>query len=208
MSVLRVNPGQEKTVALLVAALAAAIAVTVFRTHPAASPKVPAAKADQQVAEVSISVTAGRRRSGPTRNPFVSLDVFRAASDGTGAVSPAPGSEGRRPGLWQIGGDSRSGPISPLPTLEIRPIGDAPPKGMNGSAGKNEADSARPKFALRATIKGGNGLAGVIRIGDSTVKVVEVGDVLDSGFEVKDLQPGRAVLTDGRDTIIAKQMPL
>lgn len=189
MSMLQVNPGQEKTVAMLGVALVAAIAVTVLRVHPAASSKIQAAKVAQQSGALSVSITPGKSRSRPTRNPFVSPILAQAAAVPS-EVHPLRTKEGF--GVR---------PINPLPSLEIKPIEDTPSKVADD---KDDAAS-RPAFTLLATIKGGNGLAAIIRVGDSTVKVVEVGDALGSGFTVKSLRPGRAVLTDGRVTIIANQ---
>ena len=66
-------------------------------------------------------------------------------------------------------------------------------------------EEPRPIFALLATIKGANGYSAVIRTGETEVRVVEVGDTLQDGFKVKSLEESRAVLSDGRDTIVANR---
>ena len=54
-------------------------------------------------------------------------------------------------------------------------------------------------------MKSADRIYAAVRIGDSRVKVVQVGDIVDGGFRVKQLDSGRAVLTDGTDTLTARR---
>jgi hypothetical protein len=60
-------------------------------------------------------------------------------------------------------------------------------------------------FTLLATVKSDRGFSAVIRAGESEVRVADVGDTLQGGFKVIDLNGDRAVLTDGRETVVAKR---
>ena len=72
---------------------------------------------------------------------------------------------------------------------------------------ENQKDEPRklvPVFTLLATVKDPHGYCAVIQSETSKVSVVEVGDTLD-GFRIERIGGSHAVLTDGRDTIIARR---
>ena len=79
----------------------------------------------------------------------------------------------------------------PVPSLEKRT--------------KDSSEKLMPKFTLLATIQCGNSYSAVIKSDGKDERVVDIGDVLDCGFRVKSIDDECAVLTDGRNTIIAKR---
>jgi hypothetical protein len=145
----------------------------------------------------------------PARNPFEKPPGLRSnvVAD---PLSESGSSSGirqvdilRLPGAWNDGGGSK------LDSESVAPIGVPGFDGVQWKAqGATDSDKTEQKkrtFTLLATVKSGNGYSAVIRSGDSTVRVVEVGDLLGEGFRVKKLEAGWAVLTDGRETIIARR---
>ena len=88
----------------------------------------------------------------------------------------------------------------------------APEFGMrNSEFGMRKAEhvqSAKPTFTLLATIRSAERLYGIIKSGDSQERIVRVGDILDGGYKVKELDASHAVLTNGRDTLIAERPDL
>ena len=54
-------------------------------------------------------------------------------------------------------------------------------------------------------MKSGNGLCAVIKSDKSDAKVVGLGDTLEGGYKVKELDTDQAVLSDGEETIVARR---
>ena len=74
----------------------------------------------------------------------------------------------------------------------------------SGASPDPRVQKPKPQFTLIATIGSEDGLSGIIRSGDGEVTIVEVGDTLEEDFTVTKLDASHAILTDGRDTIIAE----
>jgi len=125
-------------------------------------------------------------------------------------VAPTRGSQLSAPGIGID--DSKAGaslevapaPVGPLPASggaeKPRPFRSAKTAGSAASAGQS-----KPAFTLLATVRGTLGYSAVIRGSASAARVVEVGDVLERGFKVTHVDSSRAVLTDGREIIVAKR---
>lgn len=198
MALIQVDPKQTKTVVVLLFALVLAMGLAVVRFRAAQQPPAPvnavAAKATvTEVAQVEdVPFT-------PVRNPFEKPALVRAA-ERRAKVLPVtqglrlPGGVGEHMKLWNEGNEEHIQPLD---------IGPAPKQPEPVEVEK--PDVSKPVFALLATIKGPNGLSAVIRTGESDVRVVEIGDRLADGYRVKALEESRAVLSDGRDTIVAKR---
>ncbi|MGB9618913.1 MAG: hypothetical protein ACPL7K_00710, partial [Armatimonadota bacterium] len=75
------------------------------------------------------------------------------------------------------------------------------------NTGRNDRDTnqTRSSYVLLATVRGAGGFSGVIRSAESGPTLVEVGDKVDGCYTVIALNADRAVLTDGRETIVAER---
>lgn len=193
---IKTDPSQTKTVVVLLVVLVGAIAATVLRIHPDSAQRATANAA-------AAAVTAVKENPAPrvavvvaatTRNPFrkpraISAALSREAKQGitftaTGARQTAAAASDEKFDLGRVG------PM-PLSTVgEVQPSQDA-----------SKTDESKPRFALLATVSGPNGLTAVIRMGDSTTRVVGVGDTLDGRYKVAKLEADRAVLKNGSDII-------
>lgn len=193
---LTVDPSQKKVVWALMAVLIGAICVTVVRTRPA-SQQIPATDA----AAISQTAPADRRVEvqvqNLSRNPFKAPDAFSLAQGTSNAAEmglPMPGADpaGKR-------GQKAGTALGTLPA--VQPVVVKMPK----TAQATDPQQAAPAFALLATIQNAGGLSAVIKSNDSIVRVVNVGDTLEKGYKVRALQPGRAVLSNGEDTIVVSK---
>ena len=66
-------------------------------------------------------------------------------------------------------------------------------------------DAELPTFVLMATVLANGKSSAVLRIGDSQVKVVRVGDMVDGRFRLCSLKSDQAELSDGTTKLIAKR---
>lgn len=212
MAFVKVDPSQRKITAVLMVALLAAVVVTVVRLNPAPSA---APASDQQASAPSGQPASaqGEEDYDPSRNPFegsgssessdVAEAVFRGAPPEVMEAMAAAGVNAANP--WRAGAPPRA--ELPVEPLRVRPIPgtDSSPTASVAVTDRHPPVEPKPKpvFKLLATVADGEGCSAVIRTGDSAVRVVEVGDILDGGYKVKSLEAGRVVLTDGREIIVA-----
>lgn len=194
MALIQNDPKQAKTVVALVVVLAIALAAVVVRMR-AAQQQVPPAPANAPTAGATVSSVAymDNGEFELARNPFRKpARVTQAGSRNDSLLGEGP-MKLNVPRL-SLGQEPE--------TLAVRPMEIEPAPRSREQA---QPEAPRPVFSLLATIKGQDGYSAVIRTGETDVRVVEVGDTLQDGFKVKLLEEGRAVLTDGRDTIVAKR---
>jgi len=202
MALIKTDPSQTKTVVALVSVLVVAVGVTVVRLKPQAPTKAAALTQQGQASRAPVRVSsepAAYRRRNPFEKP---ADLPAApAVDGDapqGGLSgpsrdPLPEREAWTPGGW-----ATIEPADPGSILAVKP---APKPGP----AKPDLAGPRPVFTLLATVNSDRGFSAVIRAGESEVRVADVGDTLQGGFKVIDLNGDRAVLTDGRETVVAKR---
>jgi hypothetical protein len=95
--------------------------------------------------------------------------------------------------------------MDPLPAMSVRSTDPKRTKSSKRTPAQPDEPESKPAFTLLATVKGERGFSAVIRTGESDVRIVEVGDLLEGGFRVVMLESWRAVLSDGRETIVAKR---
>lgn len=191
---IKTDPSQTKMVVVLLVILAIAVVATVMRIHPSQqAAAATTAAATTQADSAAVTVVPAFQSS---RNPFRRPTTIDAVPAGNGRAGIGLGSV-----MVQEGGARRSGEfkISPLPVASISETG----KRAGMSADEIKPDT--PKFELLATVGGPSGMTAVIRTGESDTRVVAVGDVLDGHYKVQKLEEGRAVLTDGRDTVVVKR---
>lgn len=219
MALIKTDPGQTKTVIALLGVLSVAVGVTVVRIK--ASPTVRSAAATGTSASVSSSQDAdGARATG----------VFGAGSGGSWYRNPfarpkASGVEPRETVVVPAGVRplpvsspnivSSNGSLSAVDSVRIVPEmqpgsfrhKETADRGNseNTPTGPPNAGQHGIKFTLLATVSDGGWYSALVRIGDSDLKVVEVGDVLGDGFRVVSISDDRLVLTNGRETIIARR---
>jgi len=201
MAFIEVDPKQTKAVVALLVTLAGAIGYIVVRAHPPEQPAVAA----QRVAVVSEKQSSARTREPAgveiSRNPFERP-----------AGLPAPAKSSKASGIvTDETGPGASAELAPAAVGELPASGevDAPRPFRSEKSERSTAsardDKSKPTFTLLATVRGVQGYSAVIRAGASVARVVEVGDVLEGGFKVKQVDSSRAVLTDGREIIVAKR---
>ena len=97
-------------------------------------------------------------------------------------------------------------PLLPAAGIEIQPM--VAEKKPQTEQAQSQVQSAKPTFTLLATIRSPERLYGIIRSGDSQERIVRVGDILDGGYKVKELDASHAVLTNGRDILVAQRPDL
>lgn len=200
---LTIDPSQKKIVWVLMAILIGAICVTVIRIKPSGQ-AAPAATAEVATQATSKKGQAEVQVQNLSRNPFTAPDLFSMAQARSNAAElglPIPGSKPKN-GSGHAAGSG----LGKLPLIE--PVAVKMPN-TNQTAGHNGTGQAsnqvKPVFALLATIRSADGFSAVIKSSDSMVRVVNVGDVLEGGYKVRALQPGRAILSNGEDTIVASK---
>ncbi len=202
MALVKVDPNQTKTVVALVIVLAAAVAFTFVRVSSSQQAVPAAAEAAPVESQPAQAARTGTVAYDHTRDPFKKpAGVAAAQSDASESEADACGTS---VSLSEVSADTQQNPyqlsIGPIPAAGV-PSGGAPPKD-EGVGPRARKDS--PEFTLLATVKNSRGYCAVIRSEASRVSVVEVGDTLD-GFEVMRISGSHAVLTDGRDTVIAQR---
>ena len=202
MQMIKINPAQNRLTIILTLVAAVAIAATVWRCKPAGIVNAMSRTPNSAPSKASVP-TVVELPQRTSRNPFKrptwvgrtgdrqELDANR---NGSGAEDIHPGAV----------------PTLPYPPMFVEPIDSADHRGNERSPVLNTEDEASaqsqsPNFTLLATVKSADRIYAVVRIGDSRVKVVQVGDIVDGGFRVKQLDSGRAVLTDGTDTLTARR---
>lgn len=204
MALIKVDPSQTKTAVALVGVLAVAIGVTVVRLKPQAATQA-AAEAQQGQAQSAPDRVTSERAPSRLRNPFERPAMLPAASAMDDNTEGGTLSGGPRPESFR----ADRGPWTPGGYATIEPLDLAPVPGFKATQKPAPADPnlapARPVFALLATVKSDRGFSAVIRTGESGARVVQVGDTLEGGFKVISLNNDRAVLTDGRETVVAKR---
>lgn len=189
MGIIKTDPSQTKTAVVLIVVLVAAVVVTVVRMRAAAPAKVVEVATRTTTLQSSASFEPSTQCRYPLRNPFEKPVCLR---DAAGELVRFADVDSGRTSVRVV-------PLNPWASVsrsKVEPI-SAP------EVGKPECPL--PTFTLLATVKSEKGYSAVIRNGDSDVRVVEVGDRLWNGFIVKCVEPDRAVLTDGRNVIIASR---
>ena len=189
MALIKVDPSQNKIAAALTAVLIGAMAVTALRMRAPATISAPAQARETASACGSLQKTAQIERR-PDHNPFRRPASLRTVASEVGV--PAE--------------DAMARP-APAPLLPAAPeFGIRNPE--SGMRNPEHVRSAKPTFTLLATIRSAEHLYGIIKSGDSRERIVRVGDILDGGYKVKELDASHAVLTNGRDTLIAERPDL
>ncbi len=200
MSMLKYDPKQSKTVAVLLTILIIAIIAIVVRMKHAAAPAQTAQTAQSNAIVAGVDQTASIKyisnRNPFERSPFVVTDSHgirdRLASDADMI--------GKQNSIF-----SKQMLNKPLPPMhiEVRPKNSVKPK-VDLPAVSMETKPI-PSFILLATVKGKDGLCAIIKTDDSETKIVQIGDSLKEGFKLQSVDELHAILTDGRNVIIAKR---
>lgn len=196
---LTVDPSQKKAVWLLMAILIGAICVIAVRITPHDQQAVPQAlrTADDGKSTPGSMEVEVRNVS---RNPFMAPAAYSSAQMGANAAemgSPAPGSvPPAKAGLDKLG------KLPAIPPIVVKMPNSAQ---STSNQGGTAAAANRPAFTLMATIQSSGGWSAVIRCNDSLVRVVNVGDILEAGYKVRSLKPGKAVLSNGEETIVVSK---
>lgn len=210
MAMIKTDPNQKSTVIVLIVILVGAMIATVVRCLPGPQTKPKMQQAQQQsTTSASPVASVSEADYDPSRNPFQQPVSIKDRV--TSALKRLAGPTDEEI-LAMIGPPEK--PVSPwnkqnLVNIEPMKIPQVTVEGSGTGAVpelKPEPVESRklPEFALLATVKNKEGLCAVIRGSDSKPKVVEVGDMVE-GFMVTRLDLDQAVLSDGRDTIVAKR---
>lgn len=198
MAIIRTDPNQGKTVVALLVVLALTVGVMVHRVQ-----STQAANAGGIQIPIAVRPTEGNLQMGvvgrPDRNPFKKSDILQAAlSSKSVAITALP----QQAGI--------SGAI-PLPSVRqgIGPM-SVEPMVLDTPNGAQDSQSAVPQtdlptFVLMASVLTNGKSSAVLRIGDSQIKVVRVGDMADARFRLQSVTSDQAVLTDGTTKVIAKR---
>lgn len=199
MALIKSDPSQNRTVAVLVVVLIGAIGLVFVRLRPPeAVGSAAKAKAPQAGRVASASGVAEACPFGSSRNPF-------EPPPGLGASMPFDEDQNEAEAAPQS--TVRPVEVKPLPLpspFRLRPSLAAPPPPAQPPRGAGP-ESPPPGLVLLATVRDDAGCCAVLRSDDSSVRVVQAGDRVDGGFVVVDVSEDRAVLSDGRDTIVAKR---
>lgn len=186
MAIIKTEPGQAKTVAVLLIILVIAGVATIVRIHPATSQPTSATAVG-----VSAEVTANTQQptpfqsaSQPVRNPFKRPGAIPSTFSKDGRTGDSPGTAASV--TQTSAGRSTSFGVEPAS------VGQLPP-----AAGQDNSTSAagppKPRFELLATVRGPRGLSAVIRCDGTKTRIVGVGDLL-GGYRVQKLESSRAYL--------------
>ncbi|MGQ9454328.1 MAG: hypothetical protein ACUVRS_08200 [Armatimonadota bacterium] len=218
MALIRTDPGQTKTVIALVGVLCAAVGVTVVRIK--ASPTVRSVAATGTSATTSSSRDADSAQATGVfsrnaacswyRNPFARPKVSATQPHETAVptnVRPLiVSSPNTIPSNGPLGADG-SVRIVPEAKPNLPDREESADRGNSSGTSESSADADQPgiKFTLLATVAGGGWYSALVRIGDSNLRVVDIGDVLENGFRVVSISDDRMVLTNGKETIIARR---
>lgn len=209
---------QTKTVAALLVVLVVALAVLgyrmwlqVSRRHGSSSAVVRVSRVPARGAEAADSSRPRSTVLGWSfRNPFAAPRMVRAAggesADGSVIAKPVP--------IGLVQNIRHNAPWGTRDLANVIRIEDTMPnsavktenEGVSIRAQSREEESTSVgKCILLATVANERGWSAVIQFGDSVIKTVETGDVLDNGFKVVSLSRDDAVLTDGKRTIVARR---
>lgn len=205
MGIMETNPTRSKMWAALVAVVVAAVVVTILRISSPAPVRVSVREREVGPSDASAQMATVPQWS-PGPNPFKKPARLSSTAD-------EPGTQPKEAQV-QAGTNGQAAlPWLPAAHLQIQPLGSGPRSHPQEAPGRalqepGKPEDAEPTFILLATVKSDQSLYGVIMAGDSRARVVRVGDVLDGGFKVKELDVSHAVLTNGRDTLIAKRRHL
>lgn len=200
MAIIKTDPNQTKTAVALIGILVLVVGVTVVRINPGQQATSAAAPKSTAAANAPVKIKEDAEYV-PTRNPFERPASLAAAPGMTDMSLPRDKRNEMPMHRWRGGDDSR---IAPMPIGQgLEAV--APAKSTAAPANGSTETKPKPEFTLLATIKNENGFSAVIRSGESNARVVETGDILEGGYKVIKLEAGRAVLTDGRDKIVAKR---
>ncbi len=203
MALIRTDPSQTKTVVALLVVLAAAIVFVIVRVGSRGGAK----PADTTKPTVDESVSTALVDSTPynaSRNPFKRPAILKTAMErvreslSRESSFPSISRTSPKAGFWR---DNSAG----LDPVDFGSLFGAPAQRSVVPKEAPVIEKPKPEFALLATVKSADGWCAVIRSADSRPRVVEVGDIVEGGFKVRRLETDRAVLTDGRDIIIAKR---
>jgi len=200
MAFIKTDPSQTKTVVGLLVILAVALVATVMRVHPGgtqAQQAVAAKTSQTSSTPAAASVKEVLPDVEPSRNPFRKPDSIKMSIGPEKKFSKDfTGAGGKPLGMLPPGANYK---IDPMPVGAPASSSKTP---QAAAEPQPKVEAPKPVFTLLATVGDARGLCAVIRSGGADAKVVEVGDVLDGGFKLVKVEESRAVLTDGRDTII------
>lgn len=198
---IKYDPSQAKAVTILLTILAIAVVVTVMRIHPSDQPAQASARA--VVPKRSQANVTYEPQSAGQRNPF-KCPKNAPADDNINGLDKSELS--RRAGRLLPSISRGSVSIEPLPIRAVSSVEKNTRPGEQGlHQGTPSSDQPKPSFVLLATVKSGNGLCAVIKSDKSDAKVVGLGDTLEGGYKVKELDTDQAVLSDGEETIVARR---
>lgn len=205
MGFIKTDPNQSKAVIPLIAILVGAVVITVMRINPG-----PAASVAASTASVSAGVKSAGEIVGEslntTRNPFKNPGFITAAVESVKSAIDGPSSDE----IIQGFGQNQTYSNRPLNTRpfdsgsSIVKIAPMPVPRVEKTLAQ-EPERLVPVFSLLATIKDSKGYCAVVKTETKSEQVVEVGDILEGGFKVKQIDADHAVLTNGRDIVIAKR---
>jgi hypothetical protein len=199
MGFVKVDPEQNRIVAVLLAVLLLALGATAYRMKATT-----AVTAAARQAPVAAEATANDTQDGfvrrTTRNPFKKPADMQAPVKSSGQGVPGTPLNAT---VSEIG--------APLPpahegswTLPVLPISPAVQE-KSPTPQSDVQDTEQPTFTLMATVMSAGKSCAVLRIGDSQIKVVRVGDLVDGRFKLCALSSDRAELTDGIVKVVAKR---
>ena len=201
MGFIKTDPNQSKAVIPLIAILVGAIVVTVLRINPG-----PVTNAVSSTASVKENgKAAGDILNGnfdPSRNPFKKPVFISAAMKSIKSAMGEPSPAELANSFEQRNRYSNQPLNTQAFKIEPAEVHVAP---MPIKAVAKEPERPKPEFKLLATVGNENGFSAVVKSDGADERLVEVGDILEGGFKVKQILADRAVLTDGRDTVIAKR---
>lgn len=201
MAMIKTDPSQTKAVVVLLIVLGGAIVFTVARIHPDAGQPGTAAATTAAVAQASSGCVTVIPAFEASRNPFRRPDGIRAAvgksTRGVGEIG-VQGVVARPSGSFGL--DAM--PVAGLSVSRTEPPESAVSEQDQATA---KTEAAKPEFTLLATVGGPNGMCAVIRSGESSTRVVAVGDIVEGGYKVRQIEKNRAVLGNGVDTVVVKR---
>ena len=203
MALIRTDPSQTRTVVVLLVVLAAAV-VFVFMRVSSRGQVRPADTTEPTANEPTSTASAGSTTYDASRNPFKRPAILKTAMErvteslSRESASPSISRTGPGTGFWR---DNSAG----LDPMDFGSVFRTPARPSVVPAEMPTVEKPRPEFALLATVKSTEGWCAVIKSADSRPRVVEVGDIVEGGFKVRRVEIDRAVLTDGREIIIAKR---
>jgi len=193
--IVQVAPEQKRIAAALVLVALAAVGLTVWRCRHTSIVRAMSRAAPAVTRSASPRPVVTELPTGPATNPF-RKPAWALTNTGADAAQSASAT---LPGPTGI-------PELPFPPMMVRPIGlERSPTATGAATRPANDEAAPPEFVLLTTARTSNRFCAAIRIGDSRVKVVQVGDIIGDGFKVKEITPDYVVLTNGADTRIARR---